>query len=330
MHPNPTTLGEQLLATQQNDGDAELNAILFALADAAADLAQGESVDTSVNTAAGFEQLCLDRFHQGLRQTPAELLVSDLLDAPRRLDGGSGLAVTLSSPTGVSVSPGNLLAGSLFAVHELDAPVGAAGLTGSSLRAAGVVAFGMPTVMALALGDGVNLYQLDVASGEFALTRTQLMIPPAQLHLAVDMSNYRFWDSRVRHFVDACIAGEAGPQGFDYALHWHASLTPELLRVLTAGGLYLASDDARPGCLHGSHDFLCQALPAAYLIERAGGRAVDGYGPILERAAAPQGTRVPLIFGSRDAIAQVLGYFAADPTETTRYPLFETRSLLRP
>lgn len=329
MRLNTTTLGEHLLATQQDGGDADLNAVLFALADAAADIARGGSVSAKINSAADFEQVCLDRSLLSLRQSPAALLVSDCLDTPRRLDGGAGLAVTLSPLAGTTASPGDLLAGNLFAVHALDAPVGAEGLAGPSLRAAGVVVFGMPTAMALALDDAVNLYQLDAASGEFRLAQTDLQVPREQRELAVDMSNYRLWDSRVRHYVDACIAGAAGPQGADYALHWHGSLAPELLRVLTRGGLYLAPDDARPGYDHGCQDFLCQALPAAYLVERAGGRAVDGYGPILERALAPHGTRVPLIFGSRDAVAQVLEYFAADPTETTRYPLFETRSLLR-
>ncbi len=329
MQLNPTSLGERLLAAQDDGSDADLRAILFALADAAAELARGAPLAAASNPAAVFEQRCVDRVVRGLSQAPAGLLVCDRLDAPRALDEGSNLAVTLAPLAGLAGSPGDLLAGMLFAVHALDAPAGLSALSGATLRAAGLAVFGMPTVLALAATDDVDLYELDAGSGDFVLARAQLRIPPERHELAVDASNYRLWDSRVRHFVEACIAGEDGPQGVRYALHWHGSLAPELLRVLTRGGLYLAPDDARPGHDHGSHDLLCQALPAAWLIEHAGGRAVDGYGPILARAAAPPGTRVPLIFGSRDAVAQVQEYLLNDPTETTRYPLFETRGLIR-
>ncbi len=306
-----------------------MRSVLFALTDAAADLARGAAVAAASNPAAVYEQRCVDHVVRGLSQAPAGLLVCDRLDAPLALEEHSNLVVTLSPLAGLAGSPGDLLAGMLFAVHALETPGKATALSGTSLRAAGLAVLGIPTVIALAFGDGVDLYELDSPAGEFLLARARLEIPPGRRELAVDPSNYRLWDSRVRHYVEACIAGEEGPQGVRYALHWHGSLAPELLRVLTRGGLYLAPDDARPGCAHGSHEFLCQALPAAWLVEHCGGRAIDGYGPILARPEALPGTRVPLICGSRDAVVQVQEYLLNDPTETTRYPLFETRSLLR-
>ncbi len=329
MHLCPTTLGERLLAAQTNAVEADLRAVVSTLADAAADLARGGPVAPATDTAAVLQHVCHDRVLQGLRQSPAGLFVSERLDAPLRLGGSAGLAVTLAPLAGVSCAPGALLAGCLFAVHALGSPDDVPGLSGASLRAAGLVVFGMPAVIAVTLGAAVDLYEFDGGRDEFLLARSGLRIPAGRRELAVDASNFRFWDSCVRHYVDACIAGVAGPQGADYALHWHGALAPELLRVLTRGGLYLAPDDARPGHDHGGHDFVCQALPAAFLVERAGGRAIDGFGPILARAATSPGSLVPLIFGSADAVARIEEYLLNDPTETTRYPLFETRGLIR-
>jgi len=39
--------------------------------------------------------------------------------------------------------------------------------------------------------------------------------------------------------------------------------------------------------------------------------------------------RVPLIFGSADRVREVIEYISGEAVETTRFPLFENRSLFR-
>ena len=51
-----------------------------------------------------------------------------------------------------------------------------------------------------------------------------------------------------------------------------------------------------------------EANPIALLIEAAGGKAVDGYGPILDLLPSTLHARVPFIFGSSNEVDEFMRY----------------------
>ena len=125
------------------------------------------------------------------------------------------------------------------------------------------------------------------------------------------------------------MAGESGPLGEDFNMRWNASLVAEAFRILVRGGVFLYPGDSRPGYESGRLRLLYEALPLAFIIEQAGGLASDGTEGIRDMKLASLQTRVPLIFGSRDRVQEVIDYITGDAVENTRFPLFENRSLLR-
>jgi fructose-1,6-bisphosphatase I len=161
------------------------------------------------------------------------------------------------------------------------------------------------------------------------LSRERLIIPLQCREYAVDSSNHRFWHSSIRHLVDDCVAGSDGPLGGDFDMFWNESIVMAAYRILNRGGVYLCPDDARPAYKNGKHKLLYEAIPIAFLVEQAGGKATDGYTPILDRKVGQIDARIPLMFGAQDLVDKVLDYYSNDATDTTRFRLFENRSLLR-
>ncbi len=78
--------------------------------------------------------------------------------------------------------------------------------------------------------------------------------------------------------------GAEGPRRKDFNMRWVASMAADAYRVLLRGGVYLYPDDARPGYGKGRLHLLYEANPVAFLIEQAGGLAIDGVNRILDIA----------------------------------------------
>ena len=65
------------------------------------------------------------------------------------------------------------------------------------------------------------------------------------------------------------------------------------------------------------------------LIEQAGGAAIDGFDRILDIAPRSIDARTPLIFGSKDKVERIAGYYREDDAPASAFPLFRKRGLLR-
>ena len=73
---------------------------------------------------------------------------------------------------------------------------------------------------------------------------------------------------------------------------------------------------------------LYQANPVAFLVEQAGGAAIDGFHRILEIKPNSIHVRTPLIFGSKDKVERIARYYS-EGSALHRAPLFAKRGLLR-
>jgi fructose-1,6-bisphosphatase I len=94
------------------------------------------------------------------------------------------------------------------------------------------------------------------------------------------------------------------------------------------GGVYLYPQDSREGYEHGRLRLLYEANPIAMLIEQAGGVAIDGFNRILDISPQSLHMRTPLIFGSKDKVERIAGYYR-DSRAEHEAPLFARRGLLR-
>jgi fructose-1,6-bisphosphatase I len=328
MQPQTTLDSFPGLAPGAVENASELYGIIDSLAGAANALAvkisQGSIIDQD-----SIELIAFELFDSRLADAPLGILFSERFEEPRVQKLESKLAVTICPLQGAGNITSAMPCGSIFSIYRMQDDVARKDISAATLVVAGCFIYGPQTLLILSLGEGVSIFTLDTSTAKFVPGREHVRISLKRPEIAIDMSNYRFWDSHLRHFVDDCISGTDGPLGVDFEIHWNQSLVAAAYRVICRGGLYLYPDDSRPGFDSGKPRLLYEAVPLAFLIEQAGGKASDGYQPIRNRTISQIDSRAPLIFGAAEAVDQMLDYYSNDPTERTRFPLFESRSLLR-
>ena len=215
------------------------------------------------------------------------------------LDGSSNIDVNVSI-------------GTIFSV--LDAPAGREVQTGDFLqagtaqRAAGYAIYGPQTLLVLSLGDGVTMFTLEPDSGEWLLTQSGVRIPEKTREFAINMSNKRHWEAPVGRFIDECLAGSEGPLKEDWNMRWVASMVADVHRILSRGGIFMYPRDQRASVRQGKLRLMYEANPMAFLVEQAGGAAIDGDTRIMELTPGGLHQRTGVILGSRQAVERLQDY----------------------
>lgn len=344
MHRRPTTLAEVLDDTAGPLSEAVAQTV-GRIADVAIDLSRiigagglsGDLAEVVGEHGHGDSQKELDHrahemFMAGLAGAPVAVLGSEESERPLILDEAAPLALALDPLDGSSNIDTNIPVGSIFSI--LPAARGGNGAlesavlqSGQNILAAGFVIYGPQTSLVVSLGRGAQVFTLDRQNHQFVLTRPDVEIPERQREYAINASNYRHWDRAVRTYVDDCIAGVNGPRGADFNMRWIASLVCEAFRILRRGGVFLYPADRREGYECGRLRLVYEAQPIAFIMEQAGGGAIDGFNRILDIVPGELHQRIPLIFGSSDKVDRLLRYHAGPPSTSERWPLFGRRGL---
>ena len=267
-------------------------------------------------------------FESTARALPVSAMVSAHTELPLALDREAEYAIVIDPLDGFSNIETNLSIGSIFAILESRGDDIEGIQPGTKMKAAGFLFYGPQTRLVLTCGAGTYHFLLDPSSERFYRVGGALAIPAGKREFAINTSNYRYWERPVRHFIDDCIAGEEGVLGGNFNMRWNASLVAEAFRILTRGGIFLYPRDSRPECRDGRLRLLHEALPLAMLVEQAGGIASDGSQPIMQTVLETLQDRVPLIFGDRDGVVEVIDYISGSALDSSHFPLFAQRSLL--
>ncbi len=308
--PGDTAIASPDLAAHLDarGADPALATLAIAIADAAAPLAarlalaglQGDPARIVGSNDSGDRQKALDRAAHdhllgALARADVRAVVSEEAEGAITLrpEGRFDVAIDPIDGSG-SIGIGAPL-GLLFCVFEAG---GDFLRPGTEAIAAGYVSFGHSTDMGLSLGDGVDLYTLDPASGRFHLARERVRIPEGRPMIAHNASNIGHWPERLRDHVAARIASGAN-------MRWIAAAVSDLHRILLQGGMFLYPADARRGYENGRLRLLYEAFPIAFLIEQAGGAATNGATRILALTPDALHAHCPLIFGDRELVAAI-------------------------
>ncbi|MEL0028646.1 MAG: class 1 fructose-bisphosphatase, partial [Perlucidibaca sp.] len=179
---------------------------------------------------------------------------------------------------------------------------------GTAQVAAGYAVYGPSTQLVLTLGHGVDSFTLDPDSGDFVLTQEGMTIPEQTQEFAINMSNQRFWEHPVQHYVGELLAGKTGTRGKDFNMRWVAAMVADVHRILTRGGIFLYPLDSKTQAKGGKLRLMYEANPMSWLVEQAGGAASTGRQRILDIAPAGLHQRVPVILGSRAEVERVVDY----------------------
>jgi len=179
---------------------------------------------------------------------------------------------------------------------------------GNQQVAAGYAVYGPQTMLVLTLGQGVVGFTLERDTGSWLLTHESLTIPEDTQEFAINMSNMRHWAAPVRRYVDECLAGQAGPRGKNYNMRWVASMVADVHRILTRGGVFLYPWDAREPNKPGKLRLMYEANPMSFIVEQAGGAAIDGRQRLLDVQPGQLHQRVAVMLGSKNEVERLQRY----------------------
>ncbi|NYT85651.1 class 1 fructose-bisphosphatase [Pollutimonas harenae] len=181
---------------------------------------------------------------------------------------------------------------------------------GSQQVAAGYAVYGPQAMLVLTVGTGVVSFTLDREMGSWVLTNEDIKIPEQTSEFAINMSNMRHWEAPVKRYIDDCLAGKTGSLGKDYNMRWIASMVADVHRILTRGGIFMYPRDERPSGKAGKLRLMYEANPMSFIVEQAGGAAIDGNERILDVQPTALHQRIGVVLGSKEEVERVRNYHA--------------------
>lgn len=178
---------------------------------------------------------------------------------------------------------------------------------GSNLLAAGYCLYSSSVVFTISIGTGVHGFTLDPAYGEFVLTHEDIKIPKSGRIYSFNEGNFDMWDTKLQNYLNH-LRKPGGPNGKPYSGRYIGCLVGEIHRMLLYGGIYgnPKNEKAKSGNLR----LLYECAPMSYLVEQAGGKAIDGVQRILDIEPEQIHQRTPIFIGSPDEIDKLVSYLA--------------------
>lgn len=239
-----------------------------------------------------------------LRGCGVRHMLSEEAEKVETLDPSGGYDIAIDPIDGSgSIGIGAPL-GMLFVLY----PTGPADFArpGSEAVAAGYASFGHSLDFGYSLGDGIQIFTFD--GQDFREARRDLRMKPTASTIAYNASNERFWPEGLQAWARDLRLGKDGPRGRDFNMRWLAAAVGELHRIILTGGAFLYPADRRKGYENGRLRLAYEAVPMAFLMEAAGGKATDGTRRILDLIPADPHENVALVFGAADEVDTIARY----------------------
>lgn len=149
---------------------------------------------------------------------------------------------------------------------------------GNNLLAAGYCLYSSSVVFTISIGKGVFAFTLDPTYGEFVLTHPNIKIPTLGKIYSFNEGNYDLWDDKLQKYIDHLR--QPTSSGKPYSGRYIGCLVGEIHRMLLVGGIY--GNPANVNNKNGNLRLLYECAPMSYLVEQAGGKAIDGQRRILD------------------------------------------------
>lgn len=172
---------------------------------------------------------------------------------------------------------------------------------GTEQVAAGYFLYGPSTIMVYSTGHGVHGFTLDPSVGEFLLSHENIKTPESGKYYSANLANYDKWSEQDKKAMDSFTHG-------GYSLRYVGSLVADFHRTLLYGGLFsYPADRKNPS---GKLRLLYEANPLSFLMEQAGGLALNGEGRrVLETLPEKVHVRTAFLFGSKAEVEKYRSAF---------------------
>ncbi len=210
------------------------------------------------------------------------------------LDGSSNIDVNVS-------------VGTIFSVHTLRTDCERLDekqflQKGSEQALAGYLLYGSGTVLVFSFGNGVHECTLDQGLGEFLLSRENMRIPEPCGIYSVNEGNTSYFSEKDKKFIERLKLEKK------CSTRYIGSLVADIHRTLIKGGIFMypGIDKKGTGEFAGKLRLNYELKPLAFLLEQAGGRAIDGIADILSMEPTSLHQRSGFIAGDRSIINEYL------------------------
>lgn len=174
---------------------------------------------------------------------------------------------------------------------------------GTTQVCAGYVMYGPSMVLVFTTGQGVHEFTYDPDDGEFILSRQGIQIPEIRNlpvghrgTYSVNEGNAPLWNEKTRMLFE-----HFKRQG--YSGRHIGSLVADFHRNLRTGGIFAYPLNRKMPL--GKLRLLYELLPLAFIVEQAGGAAINGHQRIMNVVPTEFHQRSPVYIGSSDAVALV-------------------------
>ena len=171
---------------------------------------------------------------------------------------------------------------------------------GTELAAAGYVLYGTSTILVYTTGRGVNAFTLDPSIGEFCLSHRDIQIPARGSSYAVNQGYYLKFDVEMRRYIDHCSE-------MNLSLRYIGSMVSDIHRILCKGGIFLYPQTRKYP--QGKLRLVYECNPLSFIVEQAGGRAIDGnLQRILDVQPEKLHQRTTITIGSPDMVTEMMEF----------------------
>jgi len=197
--------------------------------------------------------------------------------------------------------------GTIFSILRFDrratSPEGSLLQPGDTQVAAGYILYGPSTVFCLSIGEGVDMFALDLAIGAFLRVEQGLRIPKTSKSYSVNEGNRLGFPEGYQRYLDWA-------QQNGYSSRYAGAMVADVHRTLLKGGVFMYPPTAKAP--NGKLRLMYEANPMAMLIEQAGGKALAGCAEdgseqrIMALEPVDIHQRCPVVLGSPDEVDHVV------------------------
>ena len=215
------------------------------------------------------------------------------------LDGSSNIDVNVS-------------VGTIFSVYRRVTPQGTPVKLEDFLQpgreqvAAGYVIYGTSTMLVYTTGDGVNGFTLNPAIGTFYLSHPNMQYPKDGTVYSINEGNYIHFPVGVKKYIKYCQEEEGDRP---YTSRYIGSLVSDFHRNMIKGGIYIYPTSSKAP--NGKLRLLYECNPMAFLAEQSGGKASDGFTPIMDLKPKALHERAPFFCGSLNMVEKAEEFMKA-------------------
>ncbi|WP_069131252.1 class 1 fructose-bisphosphatase [Rhodohalobacter halophilus] len=237
------------------------------------------------------------------------MVISEENDGIVRLNSEGGKYIVYMDPLdGSSNIDVNVSIGSIFSIYMRQPRFDRKLVEDDALQpgirqvAAGYVLYGSSTIMVYTTGLGVSSFTLDPSIGEFILSEDNFKIPEKGNIYSINEGSYNSWPLGLKKYIKYCQV-EDEETNRPYTARYIGSMVADLHRTLIKGGIFIYPASTKYP--NGKLRLMYECNPLSFIIEQAGGKAIDGKGRIMEIQPTSIHQRCPIYIGSPENVKKV-------------------------